>query len=203
MFLLMVGTDFPYRVFYPKECTGHPGGHPRRAPRQALRRHPRTPWTRASGSGGARSSGSPRKPKVRISRPPRRESRSGRRAWIVAFRLTGKHRPMHPQTVTAEVSRQASDDAIFTVDVGECTVWAARHLRLRRRPANDRILQSRFPGFGLPAGPRCAVARSEAPGHRTMRRWRLWDELAGLRDGDALRMAGERHCVQQRENLAS
>lgn len=38
--------------------------------------------------------------------------------------------PIHPQLFAKQVSDQAADDAFFSVDVGECTVWAARHLRL-------------------------------------------------------------------------
>ena len=31
--LLMLGTDFPYQQFYPGQCEGHPGRHPRPKPR--------------------------------------------------------------------------------------------------------------------------------------------------------------------------
>ncbi len=36
--------------------------------------------------------------------------------------------PLHPQIVARMINDRASSDAIFTVDVGEATVWAARHL---------------------------------------------------------------------------
>jgi pyruvate dehydrogenase (quinone) len=39
-------------------------------------------------------------------------------------------RPIHPEYLTAMVSELAADDAIFTVDVGMCTVWAARYLQM-------------------------------------------------------------------------
>jgi len=38
--------------------------------------------------------------------------------------------PLHPQFVAATVDRLATDDAIFTVDVGTPTIWAARYLRM-------------------------------------------------------------------------
>lgn len=38
--------------------------------------------------------------------------------------------PIHPQLFAKAINDRASDDAFFGVDVGECTVWAARHLRL-------------------------------------------------------------------------
>jgi pyruvate dehydrogenase (quinone) len=41
-------------------------------------------------------------------------------------------RPIHPEYLTAMASNLASDDAIFTADVGMCTVWAARYLRMTR-----------------------------------------------------------------------
>lgn len=37
---------------------------------------------------------------------------------------------LHPQAVAAALARLAPDDAIFTCDTGEVTVWGARHLHL-------------------------------------------------------------------------
>ncbi|MEV1178080.1 pyruvate dehydrogenase [Nonomuraea sp. NPDC049784] len=39
-----------------------------------------------------------------------------------------RHRPIHPEYVAAILDDEAADDAIFTVDTGMCTVWAARYL---------------------------------------------------------------------------
>jgi pyruvate dehydrogenase (quinone) len=41
--------------------------------------------------------------------------------------------PLHPQFVAATVDRLATDDAIFTVDVGTPTIWAARYLHMNGR----------------------------------------------------------------------
>jgi pyruvate dehydrogenase (quinone) len=41
--------------------------------------------------------------------------------------------PIHPQHVARVVSELATDDAIFTCDVGEPTVWAARYLKMNGR----------------------------------------------------------------------
>jgi len=38
--------------------------------------------------------------------------------------------PLHPQFVAASIDRLATDDAIFAVDVGTPTIWAARYLRM-------------------------------------------------------------------------
>ena len=40
------------------------------------------------------------------------------------------HKPIHPQYVAKLVSELASDDAVFTADVGTPTIWAARYLKL-------------------------------------------------------------------------
>ena len=41
--------------------------------------------------------------------------------------------PIHPQYLAQQISRYASDDAIFTCDVGTPTVWAARYLKMNGR----------------------------------------------------------------------
>ncbi|MGO9874856.1 MAG: ubiquinone-dependent pyruvate dehydrogenase [Acidimicrobiia bacterium] len=38
--------------------------------------------------------------------------------------------PLHPQFVAATIDRLATDDAIFAVDVGTPTIWAARYLHM-------------------------------------------------------------------------
>ena len=43
------------------------------------------------------------------------------------------HTPIHPQYVAKLVSEFAADDAVFTADVGTPTVWAARYLKVNGR----------------------------------------------------------------------
>ncbi len=43
------------------------------------------------------------------------------------------HTPIHPQFVAKTLSELASDDAVFTFDVGTPTVWAARYLKMNGR----------------------------------------------------------------------
>ena len=43
------------------------------------------------------------------------------------------HKPIHPQFVAKTISDLAADDAIFTCDVGTATIWAARYLKLNGR----------------------------------------------------------------------
>ncbi|WP_027966023.1 ubiquinone-dependent pyruvate dehydrogenase [Halomonas halocynthiae] len=40
------------------------------------------------------------------------------------------NKPLHPQYLAARVSALAADDAVFTADVGTPTVWAARYLKM-------------------------------------------------------------------------
>ena len=48
---------------------------------------------------------------------------------------TGKpgQRPIHPQYLAKILNEVASDDAIFTVDVGTPVIWAARYLTMNGR----------------------------------------------------------------------
>ena len=39
-----------------------------------------------------------------------------------------KHTPIHPEYVADLIDRNADDDAIFTVDTGMCNVWGARYI---------------------------------------------------------------------------
>ena len=48
--------------------------------------------------------------------------------------------PLHPQIFARAVSDRADEDAIFAVDVGECTVWIARQVSMR----NERRMLGSF-----------------------------------------------------------
>jgi len=43
------------------------------------------------------------------------------------------HKPIHPQFVAKTLSELASDDAVFTFDVGTPTIWATRYLKVNGR----------------------------------------------------------------------
>ena len=136
--LLMVGTDFPYSVFYPsgrpivqidiraehlgKRCAVTHGllGHARPSLEALAERL------------------EPKKDGKHLASIQKRRTN-----WDdhnrKRYHLENKHRPLHPQVVAQAVSDRAADDAIFVIDVGECTVWAARHLELKR---NQRMIGS-------------------------------------------------------------
>ncbi|MFD3401309.1 ubiquinone-dependent pyruvate dehydrogenase [Kribbella sp. NPDC058693] len=44
-----------------------------------------------------------------------------------------KESPLHPQYVAATINRLASDDAVFTADVGTPCIWAARYVTMNGR----------------------------------------------------------------------
>jgi len=68
--------------------------------------------------------------------------------------LSRTDEPVHPQLFAKAVNDRAADDAFFAVDVGECTVWAARHLRLPggRRMAGSFNHGSLGAGFPIAMG---------------------------------------------------
>jgi pyruvate dehydrogenase (quinone) len=44
--------------------------------------------------------------------------------------LSRADEPLHPQLFARAISDRAADDALFAVDVGECTIWLARQVSL-------------------------------------------------------------------------
>lgn len=129
--LLMLGTDFPYRQFYPKDA---------RIAQVDLR--PEALGRRASielavlGDVGATIE----------ALLPHLQAKTDRRhldACLADYASARKGLDdlaqgraggiLHPQHITRVVSEQASADAIFTCDVGLPTVWAARYLAMNGR----------------------------------------------------------------------
>ena len=162
--LLMVGTDFPYRDFYP---SGRPivqvdirGEHlgKRCAVTQGLLGHARPTLQALAG-----------RLEQKIDDQHLVAIQARRSKWDERnrskYHLASKHRPLHPQVVTQAVSDRAADDAIFVVDVGECTVWAARHLELKR---NQRMIGSFNHGSLGAAFPSALGAQSLDPSRQVI-----------------------------------
>jgi len=76
--------------------------------------------------------------------------------WLESMETQGSTKnatkPLHPQLFAKAVSDIASEDAVFAADVGECTVWLARQMRLK----GDRRMVGSFNhgslGSGFPSG---------------------------------------------------
>jgi pyruvate dehydrogenase (quinone) len=131
--LLMLGTDFPYRQFYP------PAGVPviqvdLRGEHLGRRRTVDVPLV-----GAVKDTVKALLPLVtskpdsdHLDRMRGHYSRARKRLDA----LTDQRRdttPVHPQLVAATIDRMASDDAVFLADVGSLTVWAARYLTMNGR----------------------------------------------------------------------
>jgi pyruvate dehydrogenase (quinone) len=127
--LLMLGTDFPYRPFYPAKAKvvqvdRDPGAMGRRVRLelgivgdvaetvQAL-----LPRLKAKADQGFLQSA-------------RKHYAQARAGLDDLAKPSAPGRPIHPQYLTKLVSDLAAPDAIFTVDVGTPTVWAARYLAM-------------------------------------------------------------------------
>jgi pyruvate dehydrogenase (quinone) len=128
--LLMVGTDFPYRPFYPPE--GTPVIQIDVRGEQIGRRVPvEIPLV-----GTARDTARALLPLLET------KSESGHLDTMLAHYQRARRRldalststrdrgGIHPQFVAATVDRLATQDAVFLPDVGTPTIWAARYLRM-------------------------------------------------------------------------
>jgi pyruvate dehydrogenase (quinone) len=80
---------------------------------------------------------------------------------------TGKEgtTPIHPEYLTKIISETAADNAIFTADVGEPTVWAARYLKMTKE---RRLLGSFNHGSMASAMPQAIGAQLEFPGRQVI-----------------------------------
>jgi pyruvate dehydrogenase (quinone) len=128
--LLMLGTDFPYRQFYPEDV---PIAQIDLRPENIGRRAP-VDIGIVGDIGTSLDALLPRlrekKERAHLDQSLKnyREARKG----LDDLAKPGR-RPIHPQQVARTLSELASEDAIFTCDVGLPTVWAARYLAMNGR----------------------------------------------------------------------
>jgi pyruvate dehydrogenase (quinone) len=97
----------------------------------------------------------------------------------------GGKSPIHPQHVTAILDRLASEDAIFTCDVGTPTVWAARYLTMNGK---RRLLGSFNHGSMANALPQAIGAQVAFPNRQVV-------SMSG--DGGLSMLMGELLSLQQ------
>ncbi|UWP87042.1 pyruvate dehydrogenase [Dactylosporangium fulvum] len=130
--LILLGTDFPYVQFMPKESKVVQVD----IARERLGRRSRLDlgvW------GDARETVLALLPRVAekgdrtfLDRMLRRHRDLMERVHVYADGVSGR-RPIHPEQVATTIDELAADDAVFTVDTGMCNVWAARYLRATAR----------------------------------------------------------------------
>ncbi|CAN7258942.1 ubiquinone-dependent pyruvate dehydrogenase [Bradyrhizobium sp. LjRoot220] len=80
-------------------------------------------------------------------------------------RGTPGHKPIHPQYLARLLGEAASDDAVFTADVGTPTIWAARYLGMNGR---RRLLGSWVHGSMANAMAHAIGAQASQPGRQVV-----------------------------------
>lgn len=161
--LLMLGTDFPYRQFYPKakiaQIDLRPENLGRRVPldlaivgdvRQAITAL--LPRLTGERDGAHLEAGLESYRKARRGLDRLASGASGRA-------------PIHPQHLAERLSALAQDDAVFTFDVGTCTIWAARYLRMNGR---RRLVGSLAHGSMANALPQAIGVQASHPGRQVI-----------------------------------
>ncbi|WEG14836.1 ubiquinone-dependent pyruvate dehydrogenase [Pullulanibacillus sp. KACC 23026] len=127
--LLMLGTDFPYRQFFPKDADIlQVDIRPQHLGRRAD--------LKLGVCGDVKETIEALLPYLTESHDSRHLEKYVSDYQKVRTHLdelaTGKpgHPPIHPQYLTKVVSDWANEDAVFTCDVGTPTLWAARYLQM-------------------------------------------------------------------------
>jgi pyruvate dehydrogenase (quinone) len=182
--LLMLGTDFPYRPFYPP---GVPviqvdvrGEHIGRRVRVDV---PLVGTVKDTVDAllpliSAKSDSS------HLDRMTAHYRRARTRLDRLASAGRGRS-PLHPQFVAATVDRLAASDAIFTADVGTPCIWAARYLRMN---GSRRLVGSFNHGSMANALPQAIGAQASQPGRQVV-------TLSG--DGGVAMLLGELITLRQ------
>ena len=130
--LLLVGTDFPYRQFYPEhakvaqiDCRAESLGNRRRLDLGVL--------------GDVKTTLNTLLPHLtqktddQFLKAALDHYQKARQDLDALAVIKPGDKQIHPQAVARLLSEHASDDAVFTCDVGTQTVWAARYLKLNGR----------------------------------------------------------------------
>jgi pyruvate dehydrogenase (quinone) len=162
--LLMLGTDFPYRHFYPDKATVVQVD---RDP-EALGRRVRLDLGIAADVGETLRALLPRlgrKADRRFLDTALKHYADTRKGLDDLAVPSPAGRPIHPQYLTRLVSELAADDAIFAADVGTPTVWAARYLKMNGR---RRLLGSFNHGSMANAMPQALGAQAAFPGRQVV-----------------------------------
>jgi len=146
--LLLAGTDFPYRDFFPDEA---PAVQIDLDPTRIGKRYP----VEVGLAGDAALTLAALAGKVQ-----QREDRSfleRTQARMREFREDNRkaersdHSPIRPQRLAATIGTLAREDAVFTCDTGTVTIWAARHLPLRAQQRFTLSSSLASMAFAMPA----------------------------------------------------
>ena len=160
--LLMIGTDFPYQQFFPKDATivqidlrGEQLGRRTKVDLGLVgdaKTHPPRPVAQARAAARGRPASARR----------RSSTIRGRERVSMSWRPSGPAGSRsHPQYVARVIDELAAPDAIFTCDVGTPTIWAARYLTMN---GQRRLLGSFNHGSMANALPQAIGAQASHPG---------------------------------------
>jgi pyruvate dehydrogenase (quinone) len=161
----MLGTDFPYRQFYPRGSGVKIAQVDLRA--EVIGR--RTSVDLAV-IGDVRATIDALLPLLEEKRDgshlaQAREHYGKARKGLDELARKGSSKLIHPQQIAKAVSDLASDDAVFTCDVGLPTVWAARYLAMNGK---RRLIGSFWHGSMANAMPQAIGAQAAFPGRQVI-----------------------------------
>ena len=162
--LVMLGTDFPYRNFYPTK-----------AKIVQIDKRPEALGRRACLELGLMGDVSEtirallprikRKTDRRFLQTARKHYAGARKGLDDLAQPAASRKLIHPQYLTKLVSEIASSDAIFTADVGTPTVWAARYITMNGK---RRLIGSFNHGSMANAMPMALGAQAAFPGRQVV-----------------------------------
>jgi len=162
--LLMLGTDFPYRQFYPEHAqvvqVDVRGEHIGR------RVHVDVPLV-----GTVTDTIQALLPRLNDGRDATHLARMQAHYRRTRERLDalghshGDHGPIHPQTLAIAIDKLAAQDAVFLPDVGTPTLWAARYLSMNGR---RRLIGSFNHGSMANALPQAIGVQASHPGRQVV-----------------------------------
>ena len=162
--LLMIGTDFPYQQFFPKDATivqidvrGEQIGRRSKVDFGFVGDTKTT-----IGALLPKLEQNQHEEHLKESLEHYRKARQG--LDELATDNSGK-KPIHPQYVARVLNQLAADDAIFTCDVGTPTIWAARYLTMNGK---RRIIGSFNHGSMANALPQAIGAQVSHPGRQVI-----------------------------------
>jgi len=161
--LLMIGTDFPYQQFFPKNATIVQID----ARGEQLGRRAKLDFGFVGDSKATLCALMPKLQQndddehLKASLARYRNARKG----LDDLAVNSLKSPIHPQYVTHLLDQLAAQDAVFTCDVGTPTIWAARYLTMNGK---RRIIGSFNHGSMANALPQAIGAQVSHPGRQVI-----------------------------------
>jgi pyruvate dehydrogenase (quinone) len=162
--LLLLGTDFPYKQFFPTDCQI-----------AQIDMRPENLGRRCKLDlglvGDVRLTIEALLPLLKTKTERRHldnaiaHYKKAREGLDALAQGTPGRKPIHPQYLARVISEQAADDAIFTADVGTPTIWAARYLTMNGR---RRLIGSLTHGSMANAMPQAIGAQAAQPGRQVI-----------------------------------